>query len=59
MLFGCSSINMDHRCSEQHGIPLILLKNNCPALLGSKWEITDIDTDLLTTKIFEKIITEK
>lgn len=52
MLFGCSSINMDHRCSEQHGIPLILLKNNCPALLGSKWEITDMDTDLLTSKIF-------
>jgi hypothetical protein len=59
MLFGCSSINMEHRSCELHGIPLILMKNHCPALLGSKWEVTDRDTDLLTSKIFESIASEK
>jgi hypothetical protein len=36
-----------------------MLKNNCPALLGANWEITDKDTDCMTSKIFESIESEK
>jgi hypothetical protein len=59
MLFGCSSINMEHQCSELHGIPLIFLKNKCPALLGANWDVTDKDTDCMTAKMFELIGNQK
>lgn len=36
-----------------------MLKNHCPALLGANWEVTDKDTDFLTSKIFESIEDKK
>lgn len=55
LLFGCSSAKMQHKGSEAYGVAHTYLLANCPVVLGCLWDVTDVDTDNCTDRIFKAV----
>ncbi|XP_030756726.1 separin [Sitophilus oryzae] len=61
MLFGCAStrINKLGPQTEMYGSYHMYLISRCPCVVGMLWEVTDVDTDVLTVEFISSWVPSK